>query len=90
VKNGQVFTPAHEVGCREGVTRSFIMKHLSVSAVEWPSEVLFAADEIFICSSMRGIVPVNQFEYNKLAPGPVTAQIQGMYEREVARQIAVA
>lgn len=63
VRNGRVLTPSLEQGTLPGITRSVVLELLSAlkirhkeTAISWKS--LTAADEVFVTSSLRGVVPI--------------------------------
>ena len=63
VRNGQVLTPSLEQGTLPGITRSVVLELLrsleirhKEAAISWKS--LTAADEVFVTSSLRGVVPI--------------------------------
>ncbi len=84
VGRGTVMTPRLVDGALPGVTRARALEccaDLGLDAAERSlamSEVL-AADEIFVTSSLRGIVGVTRLESHALAIGPVTTRIAERY-----------
>ncbi len=81
VRDGTVLTPPLDVGILPGITRGKVMA-LGVPVVERPLtlEDLGAADEAFITSSVRGVVPVEAIDGRRFrAPGPLTARIAHAY-----------
>lgn len=83
VKNTVLFTPrVSRVGVA-GVMRRAIIEKLSslvVSVVkeeDLPMNELGAADEVFICNSVRGIWPVRRCgDLTWMVPGPITSALQ--------------
>ncbi|MGE3165343.1 MAG: aminotransferase class IV [Planctomycetota bacterium] len=82
VNDGAVKTPVDE-GILLGVTRATVIELLTQHDVPlrrvaaWPDE-LIAADEVFITSSLKGVLPVVQVGSSVVgdgAPGPMTRQI---------------
>lgn len=86
----RIFTPAHEAGCRRGVVRRFILSQQRVEEGFFPVADLFAADEIFLSNSLRGIVSVTVWEGRELRDFSAADQLRAAYEGEVARQVKVA
>jgi branched-chain amino acid aminotransferase len=67
VKGNQVLTPPLASGCLPGVTRALLLEEIQVSGIEIAeatlrAEDLEAADEIFITSSTRDLLPVREIE----------------------------
>jgi len=90
VSGGEVRTPALAVGILEGVTRGKVLdicrehgipcRELAFLA---PDE-LRAADEVFLTSATRGVLPVRQVDGRPIGdgrPGPVTRRILALYDR---------
>jgi branched-chain amino acid aminotransferase len=88
VSAGQLRTPALSVGILDGVTRAKVLE-LAAGAGVSPVEVtdmspdqLRAADEVFITSSARGVLPVTRIDGRPVgdgAPGPVTRRLLALY-----------
>lgn len=87
VRGGQVITPAIHIGLLQGITRERVMDLLRKDGIEvetgalTPEEV-YAADEVFITSSIRGVVPVARINDQSLpvpVPGPMTRRIMELY-----------
>lgn len=81
VRNGAVLTPFLDAGCLPGVTRALVLElclQLGRSSSEkalTPSD-LGSADEVFLTSSLRGVLPVRTVDRRAFgAPGPVTAEL---------------
>ena len=93
VRGGRVQTPPLAVGILEGITRRHVIAiargmGLYVDEVQlWPVD-LDGADEAFITSSVRGIMPVVRADGRSIGaghPGPITTRIRALYEAEAAR-----
>lgn len=83
VKGGQVLTPPLERGILEGITRGLVLRlcaQLGVPALvrEITLEEARAADEMFITSTTRGVMPVAELDAVTFAgtPGPVTKRLR--------------
>jgi len=86
-KGDQLFTPAHEAGCRCGVVRGFVLKHRKVETGHFPWNDLREADEIFLTNSMKGIVSVNETEGRNLGAFSHADGLRGDYAKAVAAQL---
>ncbi|MDP0489596.1 MAG: aminotransferase class IV [Verrucomicrobiota bacterium JB023] len=80
VKEGRVFTPPLGSGCLPGVTRSLVIDLARDQGVETCEEEkepawLQAVDEIFLTSSLRGVVPVGRFDETLFPTGPLTQML---------------
>jgi branched-chain amino acid aminotransferase len=88
VSGGRVATPALSVGLLEGITRRKVMELLSRQGIKWAEQALWPidlhqADEAFLTSSVRGVVPVTRADGKPLGdgkPGPVTRRVLAAYE----------
>jgi branched-chain amino acid aminotransferase len=91
VKGGKVVTPPVSAGLLEGITRQKILelcKREQIPAREKDITITdaFAADEAFLTSSLREVMPVTEIDNRKVSdgnPGPITKKI-----REKFRQMA--
>jgi branched-chain amino acid aminotransferase len=86
VKDGKVRTPAIRQGLLEGVTRGFVFevcRGLSIPCEEADlrKEDLLDADEVFLTSTTRDVMPVGQIgdEELKFVPGSLTVQIANAF-----------
>lgn len=77
VSKGQVFTPELNVCGVAGIARAIVLeitnncKQCGISP-----EFLMQADEVFLTSSVRGILPVTQIMAHRFAIGTVTRELQ--------------
>jgi branched-subunit amino acid aminotransferase/4-amino-4-deoxychorismate lyase len=88
VIGGQVRTPGLAVGILEGVTRAKVLEicrreGIPLAEVDFlsPDEVR-SADEVFITSSTRGVLPVTTVDRRPVGdgqPGPVTRRLLSLY-----------
>jgi branched-chain amino acid aminotransferase len=89
VKNGEALTPPIEAGLLSGITRAFVLElahGLRVPAREavLHDEDLFGAEEAFLTSTTREIVPIVRVDDRTLGtgrPGPVTLSLLDAYRR---------
>lgn len=84
VRGGQVFTPPLDSGCLPGITRSVVIEiaaNLGISCSEraLTAADLDSADEIFLTSSIRGVMGLSRFGARELQPGPVTETLRASW-----------
>lgn len=76
VRDGRLHTPPLEDCGIAGVTRRRIMAIMPVEVVTcWP-ETLEQAEELAICNSLMGVLPVNRLGNRRWVPGPVIASLR--------------
>ena len=93
VRDGAIATPATEVGLLPGITRQRIFElakgaGLAVAEAEFTPDDVRAADEAFITSSIRGVLPVSHIDgrpFGDDGPGPLTRQIVALYAGYLSR-----
>ncbi|MCA8939139.1 MAG: aminotransferase class IV [Planctomycetes bacterium] len=89
VKDGQIHTPALGVGILPGITRAKVCEvakslGLDCHEGEYSLEELLAADEVFITSTTRDVMPISEFAIGEVIrrvgdPGEVTLCIAQAY-----------
>jgi branched-chain amino acid aminotransferase len=90
VKDGIAKTPRLAEGLLAGITRAFIMDVAAEAGVPAEDAVLldedvFSADEVFLTSTTREIVPIVRVDDRLIAsgvPGPVTKQLLQVYRQK--------
>lgn len=80
IKNDTLYTPSLAAGVLRGVTRQLVLhlaKSLQMPILEghFPLALLLSADEVFITSTSRDILPVSKIDENQFAVGPVTQKL---------------
>jgi branched-chain amino acid aminotransferase len=88
VRTGRVSTPALATGLLEGITRRKVMELMDAEGIRWAEQPLWpidlqSADEAFLTSSVRGVVPIARVDGRPIAdgrPGPVTRRVMAAYE----------
>ena len=96
VRRGEALTPALDSGLLEGVTRNFLFEVGRAVGVPVREAIitdadLATADEMFITSTTRGVLPVTQLDGRPVGPGrpgPVTRALAEGYDRQ-ARALTV-
>ena len=93
VKNGVALTPPIDAGLLPGITRAFIFEVGADVGIDVREAVLrdadlFGADECFLTSTTREVVPIVQVEDRKIGsgvPGPVTrALLDGFRKKAIS------
>jgi branched-chain amino acid aminotransferase len=98
VRGGRVTTPPLAAGILEGVTRGVVLRlarEIGVAAEEAPlrPEDLEGADEVFITSTVREIVPVTRLGDRPVGtgrPGPVTRRLHDAFRRRAGGPVSLA
>jgi branched-chain amino acid aminotransferase len=96
VQGGVVRTPALGVGLLPGITRARLLRLAAAAGIPAEEAELYpadlrAADELFLTSSIRGVLPIARLDDRDLPVGPVTRRLQVLYETflaDVARAAA--
>ena len=85
-RGSQIFTPAHEAGCRRGVVRGFVLKQEKVEEGHFSPGEMLEAEEIFITNSIKGIVSVSRVEGRELSSPDAATRLRKLYDEAVAKQ----
>lgn len=91
VKNGAIATPSPDSGCLPGITRAVVMDHAARHGISCEERVLTradldTADELFLTSTIRGVMGVSRFEQRSFAPGAVTARLSEAWAHAALRK----
>jgi branched-chain amino acid aminotransferase len=87
VRGGRAMTPPLSVGLLEGITRRKVMQLMQRAGIPfgeqplWPLD-LTSADEAFLTSSVRGVVPIVRVDGKPLGdgtPGPLSRRVLQLY-----------
>jgi branched-chain amino acid aminotransferase len=92
VTSGKVLTPPLSVGILEGITRRRVIalalaQGLDVREVEIGADRLAQADEVFLTSTLREVLPVTRVDQRPVGdgrPGPTTTVLSRAFARMVA------
>jgi branched-chain amino acid aminotransferase len=73
VEGPRVWTPPLTAGCLPGVTRALLLEEITIDGLEIAEKTLFpadleSADEVFITSTTRELLPVKSIEGLKIRP----------------------
>ncbi len=87
IKGGEVFTPPDDAGLLPGITRDFVIALLEESRFcvqkrNITKDELFRADEVFLTSSVRGIVHVSSIDKATFSDNSVKT-IQELYNNAI-------
>jgi branched-chain amino acid aminotransferase len=97
VFNERVETPALEVGVLPGITRRHVLALCRQAGIPMTEsrmlspDGLRAANEVFLTSSLRGVLPVTRLDGRSVGdgqPGMVTRRIMALYKTWVAAEVA--
>ena len=89
VKSGHVLTPPLHAGLLAGLTREFVLElcadaGMDAAEVTLDDHAVLHADEVFLTSTTREIVPITRVDGHIIAngrPGPITRQLLARYRR---------
>ncbi|MFC9326312.1 branched-chain amino acid transaminase [Kitasatospora sp. NPDC057015] len=91
VRGGVLRTPPASAGALEGITQDTVLTLARQLGVEVRVENLlrsdlYAADEVFVCGTAAGVVPVHSLDDRELpdAPGDLTKRLADLYEAAVS------
>ena len=94
VKGGRVATPPLNSGCLEGITRGVLLEIGAAAGVPVEEKTLlpqdlYAADEVFISSTNRNLLPVSEIAGRKIGDGntPVVERLEKMFEDHVRKYL---
>lgn len=95
VKDGSVHTPHFDCGILAGITRAFvgdICKKRNIPFHEgfYAAKDFFDADEVFMSSATKEIMPINRLNGNKVGTGhvgPLTKQLQTALRDKIAEYV---
>ena len=91
VKDQKVLTPPLQAGLLEGITRKTLIdlgqrNHLTIHQEDFSAGELRMADEAFLTSSTKGIVPITKIDETAIGSGkvgPLTTQLSEIYQNFV-------
>lgn len=90
VVDGAVCTPGLDSQILASITREATIEAaeeigLTVSIDRYPIKALLEADEVFLMSTVREVMPVTAVGSVEFLPGPVTVKLHSAFQRLVAR-----
>lgn len=96
VTNGVIYTPPSKSGLLKGITRDKVIgicrqNNLALKVESFKEEDILCADEVFITSSTKGIMPVKQMGTKLLGTDtrdwPISTQLRVMYENLIEKEL---
>ena len=92
VEGGQLFTPPLEDRILASITRARLLEECEVAQYYCTLDDLRAAEEAFIASTVREVIPIAAIDDLELpaAPGPVTQEAHARFQARVERELAAA
>ena len=101
VIGGVVVTPPIDTGILPGITRQVLLREMRRHKIPFREGEIFPAQikgparsrmsEAFLCSSVRGPVPITRIENEKVGdgkPGPVFARLRALYAAACEREVS--
>jgi branched-chain amino acid aminotransferase len=92
VEGGKLFTPPLEDRILASITRVRLLEECDVSQCSCTLDDVRAAEEAFIASTVREVMPIAVVDEIELpsAPGPVTLDAHARFQARVERELAAA
>lgn len=89
VRDGDLITPSTAAGCLAGVTRALVLEWVGGEERDVRLEALATAEEAFLTSSTRDVMPIRAVDGAVLpaAPGPVTKNAMEVFARRSAADL---
>ncbi len=93
VAGGVVRTPPLDSGCLAGISRELVLEWCAADGLEvreeaMPLAVLEDAEEVFLTSSIKDVMPVSVVDGRELLwPGPRTKAVRGVWHRNATRSV---
>jgi branched-chain amino acid aminotransferase len=95
IVDGVVVTPPIDTGILPGITRQVLLREMRKKKIPCRETEVFPSDvrrmsEAFLCSSVRGPVPIARIEGRKVGkgvPGPVFARLLDLYSKACEKEI---
>lgn len=92
VVGGEVLTPPEDSGLLAGITRGLVLEWAAEAGVPLretalPLDVLRTADEVFITSSTKDVLPVHAVDDRTLPVGPVTGRLRDAFRSRAEQDL---
>ncbi|MCD9623352.1 aminotransferase class IV [Rhabdothermincola salaria] len=87
--DGRLATPGLDTGCLAGTVRDVVLEAGLATEHDLPIAVLHDADEVFVTSATRGVVPVSIVDAHPVPSvgGPLTLAAREAYDRAVDQDL---
>lgn len=89
VSGGELVTPPLASGCLAGITRGLVLEWCGGTERDLPLDALAGADEAFLTSTTRDVMPIRAVDDTVLpaVPGPVTREAMQTFAERAAADI---
>lgn len=92
VVGGEVLTPPEDSGLLAGITRELVLEWAAEAGVPLretalPLDVLRTADEVFITSSTKDVLPVHAVDDRTMPVGPVTTRLRDVFRSRAEQDL---
>ena len=81
VLDGRLVTPPLSSGCLAGVTRALVLEWVGAEEVDVPFGAVHEAEEVFLTSATRDVMPVSRVDDRELSggTGPVSSRARAVF-----------
>jgi branched-chain amino acid aminotransferase len=87
VVDGELRTPALDVGILDSITRRAVVDGLDVTEGDFQLDDLLGATEAFLASTVREVQPISAIDETTLQPGPRTDEARNAFENAIADEL---
>ncbi|AXG13439.1 aminotransferase class IV [Intrasporangium calvum] len=92
VLDGEVLTPPADSGLLAGITRELVLEWavdagVTIRETPLPLGILDTADEVFITSSTKDVLPIHAVDDRQLPVGPVTTRLRGVFRTRAGQDL---
>lgn len=92
VVDGEVLTPPEGSGLLPGITRGLVIEWaiaagIPIRETAMPLEILQTADEVFITSSTKDVLPIHAVDDRDIAVGPVTTRLRELFRSRAGQDL---
>jgi len=92
VLDGEVLTPPTDSGLLAGITRELVLEWavdagVTIRETPLPLGILDTADEVFITSSTKDVLPIHAVDDRQLPVGPVTTRLRDVFRTRAEQDL---
>ncbi|ADU48406.1 aminotransferase class IV [Intrasporangium calvum] len=92
VLDGEVLTPPADSGLLAGITRELVLEWavdagVTIRETPLPLGILDTADEVFITSSTKDVLPIHAVDDRQLPVGPVTTRLRDVFRTRAGQDL---